>query len=242
MPKIAIPNEEDRTVVIGLTGSGKTFAALWLLALQSIDTMPWIIFDFKRDKNIAQIPFAEYIGIGTLPDEPGVYIVQPKVTDIPLLNDYLEQIWEHENIGIYVDEGGMFVKVPAFDNILMQGRSKHIPVIINVQRPVDVSRYVFSQATFVQVFQINDERDQKIVSAFTPLYKGEYKDAHLPEYHSWWYDVRKRTVTELRPVPKMSVIMGEFKGKLEYVDEAIPESMDAETVEHPSPDHKINTL
>jgi hypothetical protein len=195
-----LPGPEDRTVIIGRTGSGKTVGGLWHLSLQPIDEMPFLVFDYKKDDELGRIPFSRLVPIGEIPDEPGVYIVQPRPEDEGRITALLNRVLDRGNVGLFVDEGFMLAKDDAFNAILMQGRSKQIPVIVNTQRPVYVSRFVFSEASFVQVYHVLDRRDRRIISEFTPLFREDEDDA-LPEHYSWFYDVRADRIWELRPVP-----------------------------------------
>jgi hypothetical protein len=221
---LRLPDTDDRIVIIGRTGSGKTYGGLWHLSMMPIDEMPFIIFDFKRDANIAQIPFANFISLAELPRTPGIHVVQPFPHDKEAITQYLYNVLDAENIGLFIDEGFMFTDDPAFDAILMQGRSKNIPVIINTQRPVRVSRFVFSEASFVQVFHVRDNRDRKTIAEFTPIFdpKNElgidFKKS-LPKYHSYYYDVSEDKLDVLGPVPKMERILKTFFSKLEPDEE-----------------------
>jgi hypothetical protein len=213
-----LPGTEDRTVIIGRTGSGKTYAGLWMLAQMPIDEMPWIAIDYKRDKSIALIPYARYIDVGKLPEEPGVYIVQPMHNED--IEDYLMSIWEREHIGLYIDEGVMLSGSNALDTILVQGRSKHIPVIVLSQRPVGISRWVFSESQYMMIFPNHDRRERKTIAEFAPLFQGRNaEDDLLPMYHSYYFDVKAQKTEILKPVPPIAVTLKIFADKLKPEDE-----------------------
>lgn len=201
-----LPNDTQRSVIIGRTGSGKTQAAVWQLSHRSFHKRPWIIFDFKRDDLINSIPNIEYINVGQVPKHPGIYVVQP-MPDDPGVEDHLWRIWERERIGLFVDEGYMLARSPAFQAILTQGRSKQIPVIILTQRPVWVSRFVFSEADFYQVFSLNDFRDRQTVQSFVPF----SLETRLPPYYSFWYDVGDHQSLVLKPVPPREALLSRFE-------------------------------
>lgn len=212
-----LPGVEDRTLVIGRTGSGKTYAGLWLLSKMPVNDMPWVVVDYKGDKNIAQIPFAQSIDLDTIPTAPGVYIVRPLPNQDDEMTDYLMRVWDTEGIGLYIDEGVMLARNSALDAILVQGRSKNIPVIMLTQRPVGISRFAFSESQFVMVFPNHDRRERKTISEFTPLFQRSNMnndDYLLPRFHSYWYDVIGNKVDKLRPVPSMDAIFKEFDYKL----------------------------
>ena len=80
---VRLPKYDDRTAVIGSTGSGKTQFAVWLLSTRDFDARPWIIFDFKGDSLISEIGATEISVFGGVPKKPGLYVVRP----IPELHD-----------------------------------------------------------------------------------------------------------------------------------------------------------
>jgi type IV secretory pathway VirB4 component len=48
MSAFRFPGGDQRTTILGATGSGKSTCGLWMLAHQRLNARPWIIFDFKR--------------------------------------------------------------------------------------------------------------------------------------------------------------------------------------------------
>lgn len=212
MADIALPNDTERITVIGKTGSGKTQAAMWWLSGRSYTTRPWIVFDFKREKLINAIPGREYMGVkDRIPKHPGIYIVQPHPWENEEVEELLLRIWDRERTGVYIDEGYMLHKAsPGFQAILTQGRSKSIPVIHLTQRPVLVSRFAFSEADYLQLFQLTDMRDIKTVKYFMPL----PIEQPLPEFHSWWWDNGRNVRRVLQPVPDAATILDRFYVRL----------------------------
>lgn len=214
--EIRLPGIEDRTLIIGRTGSGKTYAGIWLLSQMPVEDMPWIIFDFKGDKSIARIPFAQPITIDApLPTTPGVYVIRPLPGQDDEMTEFLLRVWDTEGIGLYIDEAFQLAKNSSLDAILIQGRSKNIPVIMLTQRPVGISRFAFSESQFLMVFPNHDKRERKTISEFTPLFQsGDLEEHLLPRFHSYWYDVIGNSVTALKPVPKLETILKVFDTKL----------------------------
>lgn len=210
-----IPDDSQRVLIVGMTGSGKTLAGLWHLSLRDLESMPWVIFDFKRDPTIAKIPALE-ISLGELPQEPGLYVVRPLPGQDDDVEKFLWNVWQRGNIGLYIDEGYMLDKnSDALNAIYTQGRSKRIPVITLSQRPVGLSRFAFSEAEFFQTFFLNDERDRKTVQAFQP----EKVRERLPRFHSYYYDVGGDELSVLTPVPMLPELLKRFP----VLDEPEPE-------------------
>lgn len=208
-----LPTSRQRIAAIGRTGSGKTIAGLWHLSNANFDLMPWVIVDFKTDEHINAIERAEYIDTNTRLKNPGIYIIQPHPDDASL-GDFLERIWQRGNTGVFVDEGYMMRTnnevEKRFVYLLTQGRSKRIPMIVLTQKPVWISRFVFSESDYFQVFHLNDVRDHKTVESFLP--NGAIRK--LPDYHSVYYDVSKNELTYLLPVPNEETILEKIDNRL----------------------------
>lgn len=207
------PNDRQRTAVIGKTGSGKTQGAAWLLANRSYDRRPWIIFDFKRDELLNDIPGARHIGLDDkLPKHPGIYLVHPHPSEQEDVDAMLSGIWDREGIGVFVDEGYMIPdRSDAFQALLTQGRSKRIPMIVLTQRPAWITRFAFSEADYIQLYQLTDTRDIKVVKQFMPM----PIERRLPgPYYSWWYDATRDYKAILQPVPDRNTILDTFHAKL----------------------------
>ena len=205
-----LPNDTQRAAVIGRTGSGKTLAALWHLSKRNFDSYPWLILDYKTDESINSIERAEHIGLEEEPKRPGIYIVHPLPGEEAETEKLLWTVWRRGSTGIYADEAYMIGDNQAFEACLTQGRSKHIPMIILTQRPAWLSRFVFSEADFFQLFHLNDKRDRKTVEAFMPSNTGEV----APNYHSLWYDVGKNRLTHFLPVPPADRTLDVINNKL----------------------------
>lgn len=209
---IRLPKPSQHIAIVGRNGSGKTQAALWHLSHKPFDKMPYILVDFKGDEHINGIDRARHIDLDTIPKAPGIYIVHPTPQDVKSgkFEEFLWKIYERENIGLWFDEGYMVGESSAFETLLTQGRSKRIPIITLAQRPVWVSRFVFSESMFYQIFALTDKRDRKTIEQFAPV----NMDARLPEYHSYYYDVGADKLSNLAPVPDESVIQANIDAKL----------------------------
>lgn len=202
-----LPNDSQRLVIVGRTGSGKTVAGIWHLSRRDYKKMPWIIFDWKRDGLIAKIPAIE-LELGKLPEKPGLYVVRPLPDDAENVEALLWAIWDRGNIGIYVDEGYMLENNKAYRAIQTQGRSKRIPTITLSQRPVFLDRFIFSEADFYQVFNLNEINDRKRIREWMRDYDVNKK---LDNYYSWYYDVGADELAIMRPVPNEKEIISSFE-------------------------------
>jgi hypothetical protein len=210
------PGGDARTVVIGATGSGKTTLGAWLLSHQRFDKRPWIIVDFKGEELFDRVGFPpiQRLKLGKMPGRSGLYLVTPLPSQDEQLEAWLWKIWARGNVGLFVDEAALMPDAGgAWKAIQRQGRSKRIPVIACTQRPVGIDRECFTEASFVSVFRLADERDYKVVSMFTrkaPL------GASLPPFHSWWYDVGQDRLLRLSPAPSPAEIAGRVRAAAPY--------------------------
>lgn len=206
-----LPGPKDRLSIIGTTGSGKTVAALWHLSRTNLETMPWVTVDFKGDENIGAIEGAEHVELDhrLTSKSKGLYVVHPLPQDKEALEQLMWRLWERGNVGLYLDEAYM-ADNEAFQAILTQGRSKRIPVIALTQRPVWCSRFLFSEASFIQVFRLNDKRDKKTVESFVPV----DLDAPMEEFSSQYFDVGKNRTWQFQPVPGIPKILEAIDAKL----------------------------
>jgi hypothetical protein len=210
---IVWPNDTQRLTIIGKTGSGKTQGGAWHLAGRSFDRMPWIVSDSKYDELLSNLPYAKEIDVNdAVPKKPGLYVMHPGPGDNEALEAMLWRIWDRERCGLYVDEAYMIpARSPAFQALLTQGRSKRIPVIMLTQRPAWVTRFAFSEADFIQLYQLTDTRDAKIVKQFMPL----PIETRLPgPYYSWWWDNARNYKAVLQPVPSRDSILNTFHDRL----------------------------
>lgn len=209
MPDFRFPNSTQRTTIIGRTGSGKTQFAGWLLSeAGNYDKRPWIVLDFKGDRTIIEdIPGAQELSVtARLPRKSGIYVVRPLPTQGAEVEKLLWRIWEKQRTGVYVDESYMMPDKGAFSTLLVTGRSREIPMIMNTQRPSWVPRHMWSESDFFVVFQLNDRDDQRAVERFMPVDLR----VPLPEHHSWFYDVGRNAMHRLSPVPDRDTILGRF--------------------------------
>jgi hypothetical protein len=212
-PGFVQPRDDQRLVIVGRTGSGKTQAGAWQLAMRNFDAMPWIILDYKRDHLLNDIN-AQNLKLGKLPSKPGLYIVHPMPTDNDAVEEYMWRIWAHENIGLFIDEGYMLGNSAAFRALLTQGRSKRIPMIILSQRPAWLTQFVFSEADYYQVFHLNNKEDRKKLEN----YMGEnFKlAASMQDFHSQYYVVAKDRGMVLTPAPSAAKIKAAFRAALPH--------------------------
>lgn len=219
------PTAQQRTLIIGRTGSGKSQFGIALLSTRNWDEMPWIFIDYKGEDlwedireacpNIKSIKPSDNV-----PTKPGLYHMRPlpKVDDMAV-EAFLWKVHKKGHVGLFVDEGYALPQKDAFDVLLTQGRTLYIPIICLYQRPVWMSRFAVAQADFVAVFAQMDERDLKTSAQFVKAAKGPNNEiisvfTDLPPYYCLWYDVGRSQSTVLRPAPSRQEIIDTFIRRL----------------------------
>jgi hypothetical protein len=214
-----LPSDTQHISIVGANGSGKTQAAMWHLSQRNFLFMPWVVLDYKGDEMIQSIEGAIPWPVeNPAPEHPGIYVVKPHPGQTDLVDALLWSIWQTENIGLYVDEGYMLgTNNHAFRALLTQGRSKHIPMIVLSQRPRRMDTFVFSEAQFFQIFRLQRAQDVKAVEEFIPFDLS----ARLPEYHSYYYDVKANQISVMQPVPDEDAILDTFYTKLRKLQKVI---------------------
>lgn len=204
MPDFILPGGNDRTVVMGATGSGKTTFGAWLLSTQRFDERPWVIVQFKDEPlwDLVRTPPLQILKLGQLPGKRGLYLMVVNPGQEEELDDWFWEVWRRRNVGIFCDEVTL-IKGNGFKALLRQGRSLCIPIIACTQRPVDVDREVFTESQYKVVFGLDDARDYKTVKLFT---RDSPVERPLPPRWSYWYDSRQKMLLTLKPVPAPDII------------------------------------
>ena len=209
-PQLRINGDGYRLTIIGDTGSGKTVAALYHLSRQDF-SIPWVVYDWKLDGSLNEIARAKHVDTEFTPAkrDRGIFIVHPRRRDFSAVEQQLDRLYEREDVGIYFDEGRMTEDSELTEDLITQGRSKGIPMIVLSQRPVDLTRYLWGNSEYVQYFPFGDDRDMDTAAKFMSGLKD--KPALLPRFWSYYYDKFSRALHTLKPVP-------EAKESLERID------------------------
>lgn len=207
---------DQRQIVIGRTGSGKTVMGAFLLSNAPFHKMPYVIIDYKGDDLLNSIERARYITFKDKPKEPGIYILRATpVIDDNRVESFLWGVHARGKTGLFYDEGYMIPDIAAMNAIYTQGRSKHIPVTTLTQRPVQLTRFAFSESEFVFCYKLNDRRDEKTVLEMVPRQDEIWNfDVALPPFRCRWHDVPKDVSEILLPCPSPDDILDQFDFRL----------------------------
>lgn len=214
-----LPGAEDRTVVIGPTGSGKTVLGAWVLSKQNFEVRPWVALDYKDEVLWDEVgdPPMRPLRLGDMPGKRGLYRMPVLPHQEEDLEDWLWKIWERGDVGLFCDEVSLIPRKHAFKAILRQGRSKRIPVISCTQRPVDCEREVFTESQYRSLFGIEDlHRDYPVIRGLFGNNDVRPMIAELPRHWSLWFDARQKKLDTLRPVPEPASIASDLRQRVPY--------------------------
>lgn len=197
----------------------------WILANSALASRPWVIIDFKGERLFRDIG-RHYVTplepSSAPPSRPGLYLLHPRLDQAGGVEDFLWRCWDRSRaqlargkprgIGIFCDEGLMMPngKMGALDTIFVQGRSLRMPRIILVQRPVQVSRFAFSEANYYCLMDLSDRRDLKTIAEFIP---ERYVYEEREPYHALWYEPAHRQAMILTPCPSDDHIISTFRSR-----------------------------
>lgn len=208
---IRLPDDTQHVAFAGRTGSGKTVAALDLLATRDMERMAWIIIDHKKDDNIAKLGAAPLNMNSLFLPTSGLHVVHPNINKDGKqeVDGLLMRAFNRGKTGIYVDEGHLLGSSEAIRTILVAGRSKKVPLIWTSQRAAWIDPFIWSQASFYRVFALQTANDIKRFHENFPI-----KWKAPEEYHSYYYDVSKGKVYYLKPSPPIEETVNRLDLKL----------------------------
>lgn len=170
LPTLWKPGEH--IAIVGQTGSGKTFLLSKLMELRRYA----VVFRTKPD----DIKFAGF-ETATLADSMNQWnadrlLLKPKLTyQAREIWRALKQAWEHGGWTIAIDELwyaehrlGLRQEI---ENLLTQGRSKKLSILVGMQRPAQVSRFSLSECTHFFVFRVEGRDLKTVMESSSPRMK-----------------------------------------------------------------------
>lgn len=212
-----LPQAEEQTYIVGRNGTGKSQLGAFLVAKRDLKYRPWYIIDYKREKIYNNLERSRFIDFDEWPKQPGLYILHglPDDDSQNAMEQWLWGAWAREHFGIVVDEGYMLPnrRNGGFQALLTQGRAKDIPIITLSQRPVEISRFVPSEASHIVAFDLNHRKDRATLGEYLP--DKFFDDGPLPAFHSRWYRVKPNTGHIIKPVPDADTIGELIDGQLD---------------------------
>lgn len=165
----------EHVVIIGDTGSGKTFLTSKILPYrQHIIVLRTKPDDIKFD-GFRKVDLTKKIG-GYFNDagkKVYTYLLDPKYEEQGIeLSRTFEKAWKEGGWTVAIDETYYATQILKLERqinkLLTQGRSKHITVICGMQRPVFISRFAMSQATHAFIFRCEGRDLKSLSDALSP--------------------------------------------------------------------------
>lgn len=216
---------DRRLLIVGKTGSGKSFLARYLLKQMEAAGYRVVIVDPKIDWMVekredgtrVQRPYSEAKGKrpGTVDNpvliidfkfhpEYRVMIIHP-VEWSDALGDFLRDILHEGNTIIYFDEGTQLVSanfVPIDFNIIeSQGRSRDVGVWYGTQRSVRIPLLVKDQASIIILMRVTSLQDRQVLGPYmnAEAYPALVEEP-LPPRYFWMYDDETDQTTLYAPL------------------------------------------
>jgi hypothetical protein len=201
-----------------MNGSGKSVFAAHMVSYAPLDRMPYILVDYKDEDLFNRVERARYLDFKDVPKEPGFYILKAEPSkDDDKVNEFLYRQLKAEKRGLIYDEGFSIPNKGAMETIYMQGRSKHVPVITLTQRPSWLTRYAFTENSYLCYFRLTDKEDQKTIKRWLPDDDPVWNFKKvLPKYWARWYDNQQNASFVLKPAPDAETILERFDDKLHF--------------------------
>ena len=192
----------EHVVIIGDTGSGKTYLESKILRLRShvvvIRTKPDDIKfqDFHKINDLVKIGRQRFNNSGKVITK---YLLVPKYEDQQIQTARMfDKVWKEGGWCIAIDETYYATQILKLERpinkLLTQGRSKHITVVCGMQRPAWISRFAMSQATHAFIFRCEGRDLKSLADALSPAIIKPVED--LREHDFIYFNRATRTVVK----------------------------------------------
>lgn len=190
----------DRGVVIGKTGCGKTTLAKFLIEDY---TKPYsVTWNPKGSDNVYEWKQRHVDTLSSLYDDSEdkryrrlVYTPHPTVAEeFNNQNEFFYWIYERKNTRLYIDEATAIVysanKVPRFLlAVLNRGRERGISTLTATQRPSGVPMNILSESEHYYVFKTNLPQDKKRIEEITGISVEDQED--LNDFEFYYFNVSR---------------------------------------------------
>lgn len=214
----------EHMTIVGRTGSGKSFKALEVVKQFHTDypEIGIVIINPKKKATDWDKYIPPFKGDKIPKWKKGAFINwKVKPWQEYELDLFLWSIYDKGLPCLIVFDEGQEIKshkFPSADSLWRQGRELKIGILTCTQRPVDLSRYAISQASYLEVFNIIGEDDLKALDSYMEIplrsfispskikANGEVIEGKkLKEFHSLFYSVKKGSAEILPPIEQTDV-------------------------------------
>lgn len=205
----------ERGLLVGQSGSGKTYAAAWMLRHASQRV---VLFDTKTEPVFERLPI-EYESLAIVTtraemkreiadDRKGAdyILVRPSIAEISdpfAIDEYLSEIYHSfTNIFVYIDEAYQFHRGtqagPGLIGILTRGRARGITTLVSTQRPAWITRFALTESNRFYVFRLIDSKDWARLGDVIPSIPKD--GINLPRYQYIYYVQGDDAYTRMAPL------------------------------------------
>jgi len=181
----------DRGVLIGATGCGKTTLARFLI--EDVNKPYSVVYDPKISESIGKWPHTFYYDFGQLQEaEERRLIYRPPVEeeqDAYAQNRFFQWVYWREHTRLYVDEAYALLggSNPSFylQACLSRGRERGISTLIATQRPSRIPLITLSEAEHFYIFRLNLPQDQRRIEEITGITVEEQLSLEQFQFFYW---------------------------------------------------------
>lgn len=188
---------DDRAILIGKTGCGKTTLARYLI---EDDIKPYsVVYDAKISETIGKWQSTQkiYTNFADLPyaeDERIIYRPPFKEERDAVMQDaFFEWVYFRKNTRLYIDEAYAILggTNPSFhlQACLTRGREKGVSTIIATQRPKRIPFIFMSEAEHYYLFKVRLAEDMQRVYELTGL--DPVLQASLNDYEFYYFNDKR---------------------------------------------------
>ena len=212
---------DQRTFMVGMTGSGKSRMAMYLDRQWARAGWQVLIIDQDEAWEIEGMSYAEkpedasvehpwdITQAGHLHPTARVQIFVPM---LPAWQDerflaLMEECFRRGGLVLHFDELYGVVDNQHAPLIIRKlwtgGRKRHVVIMALTQRPVDIPKVIMNQAEVKMVFLLLDEDDRKRMAGMVG--DPRIENTILPDYWHWYWHKGMRQAEKRGPLPKREV-------------------------------------
>lgn len=192
----------EHVIIIGDTGSGKTYLESKILSLRThvivLRTKP----DDIKFPSFHKVPKITKIGsqrFNTSGERITRFLLTPKYEEQQIeASRVFEKVWKEGAWCIAIDETYYATQILKLERqmnkLLTQGRSKHISVVCGMQRPAWISRFAMSQATHAFIFRCEGRDLKALADSLSPAIIKPVEE--LREHDFIYFNRATRTVVK----------------------------------------------
>lgn len=190
-----IPKWTQRAFLCGMTGSGKTTLAEFLIRHHYNNGRYVVIYDAKKQVNWQGFEIETTLA-GCQRNESQGIIFKPRWEELEYgyQNAFCKWIFERQHTLLYVDEVYMLAsryKHPEYYRaIASQGRELGISLYNSSQRPKDIPAFAISESEYAYVFNLVQRGDRlRITECYAGLNEWQIAELEKEKFQFFFYNV-----------------------------------------------------